>query len=65
MAVVSNGRITKNTPSKKTASALKQESFEVSFNNSMMDQDFADTESVNDDLGTFNFEDDGMANMFG
>lgn len=31
----------------------------------MMDQGFADTESVNDDLGTLNFEDDGMANMFG
>jgi len=66
--VVSEGRITKNTPSKKTPkkNALKLEAMENSFSSSMMDgDDFVDPNSFHHDgcLGALDFE-DGMGNMF-
>ena len=50
--VVSNGRVTKTTPSGKSSkkNALKQEAIENSFS-SMMDDSFADIDSANDGLG--------------
>ena len=63
---VSEGRITKNTPSKKTPKkdALKLEAMENSFSSSMMDgNDFVDCHSIHGGLGALDFE-DGMANMF-
>jgi hypothetical protein len=60
---VSEGRITKSTPSKKTPKkdALKLEAMENSFSSSMMDgDDFAD--SVHGGFGALDFE-DGMADM--
>ena len=64
--VVSNGRVTKTTPSGKASkkNALKQEAIENSFS-SMMDDGFADLDSAHEGLGPLDFE-NGMAlgNMF-
>jgi hypothetical protein len=52
LTVVSNGRITKTTPSGKSSkkNSLKQEAIENSFG-SMMDDSFADIDSMHDGLG--------------
>jgi hypothetical protein len=59
--VVSNGRVAKNTPSRKSfkKNALKQEAFENSFG-IMMDGSFADISSTNEGLSPLDFE-TGMA----
>jgi hypothetical protein len=60
-SVVSNGRVSKSTPSGKSSkkNALKQEAFENPFG-STLDDGFADIDSTHEGLGALDFE-SGMA----